>query len=196
MECSTWKLQPSTYTRNHIHTHILLSFSSIFSIFFCPTPSVCSQFAIFSLSPSHRLPVWCKLYICHCYAICKRAPYLTMLSQDYIIFSCCNCVTSWPAIERTHPAVQIRYQCHSIGVMDYVDHSRAEVDGEICCRFDIHIIQGNQSYEYISSYWSEVCLSGIAKLTRPTLKLRQTLGRLRSIYPYMINRFASQSKTC
>ena len=33
-------------------------------------------------------------------------------------------------------------------------------------------------------------------LTRPTLERRQTLGRLRSIYPDMINHFASQSKTC
>ena len=32
--------------------------------------------------------------------------------------------------------------------------------------------------------------------TRPTLIRRQTLGRLRSIYPDMNNHFASQSQTC
>ena len=32
--------------------------------------------------------------------------------------------------------------------------------------------------------------------TRPTLERRLTLGRLRSIYPDMINHFASQSQTC
>ena len=33
-------------------------------------------------------------------------------------------------------------------------------------------------------------------LTRPTLEHRWTLGRLRSIYPDMINHFANQSQTC
>ena len=61
----------------------------------------------------------------------------------------------------------------------------------VLCRFKYHY-DAYVKLQSSVSYPNENILSD----TRPTLERRQTLGRLRSIYPDMINHFASLSKTC
>ena len=76
---------------------------------------------------------------------------------------------------------------HKPGLWNYVDL-------ECCVATVCHQEWGAVSYSSLSI--TQVKIYSSSYLTRPTLEHRWTLGCLRSIYPDMINHFASQSQTC
>ena len=109
-----------------------------------------------------------------------------------------------PLALRLNQSVMKQETCRSIKLRElsacgrFVSHTKAT---ERNCRMTAH---GPSSTSQLHCFLlkleyyqiTQVKIYSSSYLTRPTLEHRWTLDRLRSIYPDMINHFASQSQTC